>query len=212
MARVVRHPDVCAVIGHRERTFSGCKGGQHDPTRTDFHQRAITIAHHPHVHSVKQYSGSSITNRERAEVKTIRRAQLGNGLVEIVCDPNVLALGRNAKRATPDSVRSHHCSCSAEPGNGFAVVIRYPDTAARIRQAHRVLAGRKRSEVSSGLAEFGYGVAVSISDPDVGAVEGESTRTITGSVGAENGAGRWIEFRNVIAQQVSCPDSGTGIE
>ena len=110
------HPDIRTIIGHRERTFSGCKGGQHDSTRTDFHQRAITVAHYPHVYSIKQNSGSSITNRERAEVETIGRSQLGNSLVEIVCDPNILSLGASCWIELRNGV-TQQCRCVVTEGN-----------------------------------------------------------------------------------------------
>src|SRR6185295_12313198 len=178
----------------------------------DFHQRAIAIADYPHVCSVKQYSGSSITNRERAEVYAISRPQLGHSLIEIVCDPNILSLGRNTERAPADRIRSQDSTRGAESRDGLAEVIGYPDAASRKRQTHRALAGCKVSEIASGLAEFRYAVAVSISDPDVGAIEGEPARTITGSVSALYGASRRIELRDVVTQQVGYPDAGARIK
>src|SRR6185369_4915571 len=112
----------------------------------------------------------AVTNFERAEVQSISRAEFGNSLIEVVCDPYVLTLTGNAEGSSADSVFPQYCSREAQLGNRVAEVVDHKYCAPNNSYTQRSVSDGKRPEIRARGRHFCNTVAFTVRDPEVRAV------------------------------------------
>src|SRR5262245_17178758 len=209
----VRHPDGGAVEGDAERANTGFKPVQHGAIAGPQPGHGIdAIADNPDVQAIERHPGSSIADREDAELRTVRGSELGHGTVEEARDPNVLAVEGSAERAaTRVECSDHRARGPGQLRHVLTQVVGNPEvgTVPGAAEGPRPADWERRQTSAIASPDLRDRVVVAVQDPDIGAIRNQPAVRITDGEGSLHGAVRGPQLGNGIGPEIRHPHRRT---